>query len=186
MGCFIHRTMDNQDKLAGLECRLIPQHAILGNSKAVQTGPESAQTAHHDGTFECPYNPTDQRPPPSEAAPNREPKKTRTQTKIPTDRPRKHLPCPKLSSGRRYCSSRSHVHRCDSLVPQSTVSSYQNRIADPTAFRQAAYGAPEKIMFQFFGARLLETEHLTALRIDPGHHVPDGPVLAGRVHSLKD
>jgi hypothetical protein len=50
--------------------------------------------------------------------------------------------------------------------------------ADPSAFRQAAGGAPKKIMFQFFGARLFETEHLTALRIDPGHHVPDGPVLA--------
>ena len=58
--------------------------------------------------------------------------------------------------------------------------------ADPPAFRQPAGRAPEKIMFQFFGARLFETEDLAALRIDPGHDVPDGAVLAGRVHRLKD
>ena len=58
--------------------------------------------------------------------------------------------------------------------------------ADPSTLRQAAGGAPEKIVFQFFGARLLEAEHLTALRIDAGHDVPDRPVLAGRIHRLKD
>ena len=36
------------------------------------------------------------------------------------------------------------------------------------------------------GARVLEAEDLAALRIDPGHDVPDGAVLAGRVHRLKD
>ena len=36
------------------------------------------------------------------------------------------------------------------------------------------------------GARLLEAEHLAALRIDPGHDVPDGAVLAGSVHRLKN
>jgi len=41
-------------------------------------------------------------------------------------------------------------------------------------------------MLQIFGARLFETEHLAALRIDAGHNVPDGPVLAGRVHCLED
>jgi hypothetical protein len=46
--------------------------------------------------------------------------------------------------------------------------------------------APEKIVFQFFGARLFETENLAALRIDPGHDVPDGAVLAGSVHPLKN
>jgi hypothetical protein len=54
--------------------------------------------------------------------------------------------------------------------------------ADPPAFGKAARRAPEKIMFQFFGARLFETENLAALRIDPGHDVPDGAVLAGGVH----
>ena len=58
--------------------------------------------------------------------------------------------------------------------------------ADPPAFRQTAGRAPQKIVLQFLGARLFETEHLAALRIDPGHDVPDGAVLAGRVHPLED
>ena len=58
--------------------------------------------------------------------------------------------------------------------------------ADPPAFRQPAGRAPQKIVLQFLGARLFEAEHLAALRIDPGHDVPDGAVLAGRVHPLKD
>ena len=58
--------------------------------------------------------------------------------------------------------------------------------ADPPAFRQTAGRAPEKIVFQFLGARLFETENLAALRIDPGHDVPDGAVLAGSVHPLKN
>ena len=36
------------------------------------------------------------------------------------------------------------------------------------------------------GARLLETENLAALRVDPGHDVPDSAVLAGGVHPLKN
>ena len=36
------------------------------------------------------------------------------------------------------------------------------------------------------GARMFEAEHLAALRIDAGHHVPDGAVLAGGVHRLKN
>jgi hypothetical protein len=43
-----------------------------------------------------------------------------------------------------------------------------------------------KSCFQFLGARLFETENLAALRIDPGHDVPDGAVLAGSVHPLKN
>ena len=58
--------------------------------------------------------------------------------------------------------------------------------ADPSAFGKAARRAPEKIMFQFFGARLFETENLAAFRIDAGHDVPDGAVLAGSVHALKN
>jgi len=41
-------------------------------------------------------------------------------------------------------------------------------------------------MLQILGARLFETEDLAALWIDPGHDVPDGPVLAGCVHCLED
>ena len=41
-------------------------------------------------------------------------------------------------------------------------------------------------MFQFFGARLFETENLAAFRIDSGHDVPDGAVLAGSVQCLKN
>jgi len=40
-------------------------------------------------------------------------------------------------------------------------------------------------MFQFFGARLFETEHFAAFGIDSRHDVPDSAVFAGRVHSLK-
>ena len=36
------------------------------------------------------------------------------------------------------------------------------------------------------GAGMLEAEHLAALRIDPGHHVPDGAVFSRRIHRLKD
>ena len=41
-------------------------------------------------------------------------------------------------------------------------------------------------MFQLLGARLFETGNLAAFRIDPGHDVPDGAVLAGSVHPLKN
>ena len=58
--------------------------------------------------------------------------------------------------------------------------------ADPAALGKAARGAPEKIVIELFGARLLETENLAAFRIDPGHDVPDGAVLAGAVHALED
>jgi len=58
--------------------------------------------------------------------------------------------------------------------------------ADPPAFRQMAGCAPEKIMFQLVGGRLFETENLATLRIDPGHDVPDGAVLASSVHPLKN
>ena len=43
-----------------------------------------------------------------------------------------------------------------------------------------------KSCLQFLGARLLETENLAALRVDPGHDVPDGAVLAASVHPLKN
>ena len=58
--------------------------------------------------------------------------------------------------------------------------------ADPPAFRQTAGRAPKKIVLQFLGTRLLETENLAALRINPGHDVPDGAILACSVHPLKN
>jgi hypothetical protein len=36
------------------------------------------------------------------------------------------------------------------------------------------------------GLGLLKAEHLTAPRIDPGHHMPDGAVLPCRVQPLED
>ena len=58
--------------------------------------------------------------------------------------------------------------------------------ADPPAFRQVASRAPEKIVLQFGGAGMLEAEHLAALRIDPGHDMPDGAIFSRRIHRLKD
>ncbi len=51
--------------------------------------------------------------------------------------------------------------------------------ADPSAFGKPASRAPEKIVFQFFSARLFETVNLAAFGIDSRHDVPDGAVLAG-------
>ncbi len=42
------------------------------------------------------------------------------------------------------------------------------------------------VVFQFRGARVFETEHLTTLGIDARHHMPDGAILAGGVHRLKN
>ena len=47
-------------------------------------------------------------------------------------------------------------------------------------------GAPQKVVFQFGGAGMFEAEHLAALGVDPGHHVPDGAVFSRRIHRLKD
>ncbi len=58
--------------------------------------------------------------------------------------------------------------------------------ADMAARRQVAIGAPQKIMVQFKGARMLVAKDLAALRIDAGHDVLDGAVLAGRIHGLED
>jgi hypothetical protein len=56
--------------------------------------------------------------------------------------------------------------------------------ADPPAFRQTAGRAPEKIVLQFLGARLFETENLAALRIDPGHGIknPIGEQFHAVIH----
>src|SRR5580704_17440703 len=58
--------------------------------------------------------------------------------------------------------------------------------ADPSALREISGRAPEKVVLQFRRARMLETEYLASLRIDAGHHMLDGAVLASRVHGLKN
>ena len=57
---------------------------------------------------------------------------------------------------------------------------------DMSALRQPACCAPEKIVRQVFFARLLETRHLAALRVNPGHHMANRAVLPGRVHALEN
>ena len=58
--------------------------------------------------------------------------------------------------------------------------------ADLTARRQLARGAPQKIVFQLLGARVLEAEYLAALRVDSRHDVLDAAVLTGCVHGLEN
>ena len=58
--------------------------------------------------------------------------------------------------------------------------------ADPPPFRQLAGRAPKEVVLQFGGTGMLEAEDLAALGVDARHHVPDRPVLARRVHGLKD
>ena len=48
---------------------------------------------------------------------------------------------------------------------------------DPSALGKAARRSPEKIMFQFFGARLFETEYLATLRVYSRHYVPNRSVF---------
>ncbi len=58
--------------------------------------------------------------------------------------------------------------------------------ADAATLRKSTRGPPQKIMFKFLGAWLLETVNLASLWINPGHHMADGAVLAGRVDPLKN
>ena len=57
-GYLIRGTVGNQKKLVGLKRRLVLQYAVLGNAQAVQAGPKRAQTAHHDGAFQRPDDPS--------------------------------------------------------------------------------------------------------------------------------
>ena len=57
--------------------------------------------------------------------------------------------------------------------------------ADAAALGQALHAAPQEGVIELLGARLLEAEDLTALRVDAGHHVADGAVLAGGIHRLE-
>src|SRR6266436_8816820 len=57
---------------------------------------------------------------------------------------------------------------------------------DSATFGQAQRCAPQEIMIEFRGARMLEAEDLTSLRIDPRQHVTDCSVFAGGIHCLKE
>ena len=46
--------------------------------------------------------------------------------------------------------------------------------------------SPEEVVLELLGAGMLEAEDLAALRIDAGHHMLDGAVLARGVHRLED
>lgn len=58
--------------------------------------------------------------------------------------------------------------------------------ADPSPFRERLERAPEVAVVALLGGWRLDAEYLTALRIDPGHHVLEGPVLSRRTHGLED
>jgi hypothetical protein len=58
--------------------------------------------------------------------------------------------------------------------------------ADPAALGKVAVAAPEIVVIEFFCRRRLERHHLATLRIDSGHDVLDGAVLAGCIHGLED
>src|SRR5262249_12655674 len=58
--------------------------------------------------------------------------------------------------------------------------------ADPPALGQTFHAPPQEVVCQVFRRRGLEGVDLAALRVDAGHDVLDGTVLAGRVHRLED
>ena len=72
-----------------------------------------------------------------------------------------------------------HPHHQDFLV----VGAVED--ADASALRQIAVAAPEIVVIELFRGRRLERGDLAALRVDAGHDVLDGAVLAGRVHRLE-
>ena len=57
--------------------------------------------------------------------------------------------------------------------------------ADVAALGQLPLVAPQEVVVELLRRRDLEAADLDALRIDPAHDVPDGAVLAGRVHRLE-
>ena len=58
--------------------------------------------------------------------------------------------------------------------------------ADVAARGQTHRGAPQEVVVDLVRRRNLERVHLAALRVDAGHDVLDGAVLARRVHRLED
>src|ERR1035441_7678228 len=60
-GHLVPCAMSQQEKLVGLERRLILHDAVLGNAYAIQPRAERAQSAHHNGAFQRADDPGDQR-----------------------------------------------------------------------------------------------------------------------------
>ena len=45
--------------------------------------------------------------------------------------------------------------------------------------------APEVVVSEFTGRRLIEARHVHGLRIDAAEDMPDGPILSARIHALE-
>src|SRR5438552_9027688 len=75
---------------------------------------------------------------------------------------------------------RVHAHDQDLLVVRAVED------ADTPALGEQARAAPQEIVLQLLGARVLEAVDLAALRVHAGHHVLDHAVLARGVHGLED
>ncbi len=75
---------------------------------------------------------------------------------------------------------RMHAHDQHLLI----VGAVEN--ADPAAFRKVTCGAPQEVVLQLRGARMLEAEYLASLGVDARHHMLDGAVLPRRIHGLED
>ena len=58
--------------------------------------------------------------------------------------------------------------------------------ADTATLGQVLVATPEIIVVEVLGRWRLERHHLAALRIDAGHHMLDGAILASGVHRLED
>src|SRR4030095_3466998 len=54
------------------------------------------------------------------------------------------------------------------------------------AFVQTLETAPHKVMVEIFTGGPLKGKDLASLRVDPGHDMLDGAILAGSVHRLED
>ena len=57
---------------------------------------------------------------------------------------------------------------------------------DAAAGREVAAGAPHEVVEAFLGIGRLEGGDVDALRVDAGHDVLDGAVLAGGIEGLED
>src|SRR5690606_9277245 len=57
---------------------------------------------------------------------------------------------------------------------------------DPSTLGQVHHAPPEEVVIQLLRSRMLEREHLRALRIHATHHVLDRAVLSRGVHRLED
>ncbi len=58
--------------------------------------------------------------------------------------------------------------------------------ADASSLGESPGGAPQEVMVELLGARLLEGEDLAAGGVDAGHDGANGPILACGVHRLED